>query len=681
MSQSTAKSKQPNISSFFKPKPPSSAPGPAPTPTAKSPPLTIRPLPSTPAPAAASLLSPKPRTKPPPMSTPLSGIRSTSPHDSPPSSSSITSPLSSTIPLTPSSLSELAALTPPSPPSEPAGRKRKPVNYAEPSDDPFDEDEPIVAPAARKRGRRISDDEEDYQPTADAVADADDDADEDAAMDVDAGEGEEEEKEERKARPPIRRSASVEAPAASHVQPRSLSFPASAQAARVSDKVREAVLWADLTKDPDAATTKKATDVTSEKVWDGSFLEEDKRMDAKGRKVGHPQYDPTTLHVPPAIYKALTPAQKQYFDIKCRHFDLLLFYKIGKFYELYDLDAEVGVKEFGLTYMVNQSRPHAGFPEAAFDKYSIMAVKNGHRIGRVEQTQTPKELEKANQANKGKAKASHIVERTLCSVLTPGTLTDVDHIASFHSASLFALIERELTPIEIEQLSQAGTRTALGGEAVCEYGVCWVDCSTGSFTIGQFYDDTPRSQLATLLATVTPREVVTQHNNLSDNSFIILRNELSPQCYQQLIVLKSVDFMSAEKTYEFLQDGAYFKAIRPKPGDDEIPLEQAEDDWPQVLLELTESKKDLAFHALGGLIHMLVYTKNDVHLLSAKDFTLYNPTAGGLHAKRLILDTSTLTNLGQTCRAQRCTPFPQPQQLCSPCYFPCVRVCRGDAGQ
>lgn len=32
---------------------------------------------------------------------------------------------------------------------------------------------------------------------------------------------------------------------------------------------------------------------------------------------------------------------------------------------MFDLDADIGVRDCGLSYMVNQARPHAGFPEAA----------------------------------------------------------------------------------------------------------------------------------------------------------------------------------------------------------------------------------------------------------------------------------------------------------------------------
>ena len=297
---SATKAKQANISSFFLPRaaPPS-------TPASTTPPPNCHP--SNPS-AASSLLSPKARAKPSPISSAIFSPPTPLP-PTPPSSSS----LSSALPLTPSSLSELAALTPPSPPSEVQGRKRKTINYAEPSDD-VDEDEPLSVPVTRKKGRRIEeDDEEEYLPGMDVEEEKDGG---DEGMEV------EEVKEEKAVkRPPVRRSPST---SSVHVQPRSLSFPS------VSSSVVNAVLRADLTVDPNAATTKKASDVTSSKEWDDSFLRPENLRDAKGVKVGEPGYDPSTLSIPSHIWKSLTPAQQQYFDIKKNNFDLVLFYKIGK---------------------------------------------------------------------------------------------------------------------------------------------------------------------------------------------------------------------------------------------------------------------------------------------------------------------------------------------------------------
>ena len=83
-----------------------------------------------------------------------------------------------------------------------------------------------------------------------------------------------------------------------------------------------------------------------------------------------------------------TPAQQQYWDFKKDNMDVVLFFKVGKFYELFHLDADVGHKELDLIYMKGP-KAHAGFPEIAFGKFSEQLVARGFRVAGVEQTETP----------------------------------------------------------------------------------------------------------------------------------------------------------------------------------------------------------------------------------------------------------------------------------------------------
>lgn len=61
--------------------------------------------------------------------------------------------------------------------------------------------------------------------------------------------------------------------------------------------------------------------------------------DEHGRRPGEDNYDPRTLFIPSSAYAKLKPFEKQYWDIKRKHNDIILFFKKGKFYELYEHDA------------------------------------------------------------------------------------------------------------------------------------------------------------------------------------------------------------------------------------------------------------------------------------------------------------------------------------------------------
>lgn len=70
--------------------------------------------------------------------------------------------------------------------------------------------------------------------------------------------------------------------------------------------------------------------------------------------------------------------------------------------------------------------------------------------------------------------------------------------------------------------------------AVCEYGVCMVDATTATFSLGQFADDPARSRLRTLLAQQLPVEIVMQKVRLSLRSYGHRVNGLGPTQYRML---------------------------------------------------------------------------------------------------------------------------------------------------
>ena len=65
-----------------------------------------------------------------------------------------------------------------------------------------------------------------------------------------------------------------------------------------------------------------------------AFLEN--RLDSSRRKEGDVDFDNSTLFISSTDYSQLTPFEKQYWDIKKNHMDKIVFFKKGKFYELYE---------------------------------------------------------------------------------------------------------------------------------------------------------------------------------------------------------------------------------------------------------------------------------------------------------------------------------------------------------
>lgn len=117
------------------------------------------------------------------------------------------------------------------------------------------------------------------------------------------------------------------------------------------------------------------------------FARPDRRKDASGRGIFDPDYDPTTLYVPKDWWDKFTPAIAQYWKIKEKNCEKIIFFKLGKFYEFLYEDAIVAVKELGIRFM--GSKLHAGFPEAALEKYASILVEKGYTVGIVEQIETP----------------------------------------------------------------------------------------------------------------------------------------------------------------------------------------------------------------------------------------------------------------------------------------------------
>ncbi len=109
-----------------------------------------------------------------------------------------------------------------------------------------------------------------------------------------------------------------------------------------------------------------------------------------------------------------TPLMQQYREIKARHKDAILFFRMGDFYETFEGDAEVASRALGLTLTSRNNGaaaeiPLAGVPVKAAATYIRRLVERGFRVAICEQVEDPK-------------LAKGIVRREVIEVVTPGAV-------------------------------------------------------------------------------------------------------------------------------------------------------------------------------------------------------------------------------------------------------------------
>jgi DNA mismatch repair protein MSH6 len=223
--------------------------------------------------------------------------------------------------------------------------------------------------------------------------------------------------------------------------------------------------------------------------------------DAEMRDMEHADYDPRTLHIPSNAWKLFTPFERQFWEIKCKHFDTVVFFKKGKFYELYENDADIGHQQFDLKLTERVNMRMVGVPEASFDFWVAKFIAKGHKVARVDQMETA--IGKSMREKTEKTKEDKIIKRELTCILTAGTLTN----------SSMLMGEQATYCLSIKVTNH-------------HYGVCFVDAATGQFYCTSFQDDENNSLLETLLVQIRPREVVYEKGNVDKRLLKMIKNNV-----------------------------------------------------------------------------------------------------------------------------------------------------------
>lgn len=116
--------------------------------------------------------------------------------------------------------------------------------------------------------------------------------------------------------------------------------------------------------------------------------------------------------------KKYSPMVEQYLQIKKNYPDTLILFRLGDFYELFFEDAKIASKVLELVLTgknagVEERIPMCGVPYHSVNGYIEILIKNGYKVGIVEQLEDPATVKKG------------IVKRDVIQIITPGTLMDL----------------------------------------------------------------------------------------------------------------------------------------------------------------------------------------------------------------------------------------------------------------
>src|SRR5437899_2639456 len=179
----------------------------------------------------------------------------------------------------------------------------------------------------------------------------------------------------------------------------------------------------------------------------------------------------------------VTPMMEQYLEIKAANPGLLLFYRVGDFYERFFVDAEVASKALGIMLTKRGKHqgvdiPTCGVPVERSDDYLHRLIEKGFRVAVCEQMEDPA----AARARGNKS----VVRRDVVRLVTPGTLTEDTLLDARTNNYLLAI---------------ARARASSGGDRI---GLAWIDISTSEFIV----TECSTSELAATLSRINPNEVI-----------------------------------------------------------------------------------------------------------------------------------------------------------------------------
>lgn len=173
----------------------------------------------------------------------------------------------------------------------------------------------------------------------------------------------------------------------------------------------------------------------------------------------------------------LTPMMRQYYDLKQQNRDIILFYRLGDFYEMFFDDAILVSKELEIALTgrdagLDDKIPMCGVPHHSSKPYINRLVDRGYKVAIVEQLEDPKE-------------AKGIVKRNIVRIITPGTIVDMEGKDSRNNFLLSIYTKND------------------------SFAVSYIDITTGEFKTSEIINSkNTERELLDLIVKINPKEII-----------------------------------------------------------------------------------------------------------------------------------------------------------------------------
>jgi len=167
--------------------------------------------------------------------------------------------------------------------------------------------------------------------------------------------------------------------------------------------------------------------------------EQDKRRNSpeqkeKERQAEKAKEEATKQETKAVAAIALSPMMKQFMDLKSKHPDALLLFRVGDFYETYQNDARKAANVLGITLTKSSKSKGpdgkplemAGFPHHALDTYLPKLIRAGERVAICDQLEDPR---KAKQSNE---ESQQVTKQEVKEIVSPGKKQEEEQHRSIH---------------------------------------------------------------------------------------------------------------------------------------------------------------------------------------------------------------------------------------------------------